>query len=587
MASKAKGRGKEGSHTNHSLKEDATTSSVVSAEPKDQPPLLQHTPREIWAEIFTIICLSHVVRFQPTENKHEEYYSSFISYDSLHPKHPSWILASVCRPWRNIMESLPNVWANIHIQTSFYHLSDKTLHNLFVSRLQLVITRSKSVPLNLKLDFRDFKRKSYYKTSLHRTLMSLLMAHYPRWRSFMVWDQVYHVLVTMLLYFQAKETLAPNFEMLEVFKIRFGRNQQPVPLNQAGISATFPKLRKLATAGRISPESILDFFPCGQLYDIEVGTDINITRLLPQFVNARKLSVLPLVDRMMGGSLDEALPIQHTSASLTVSHLTELSLTYWMVQHIPPDFQAPNLTVLKVETIIDKDTLQIATSFIHRSACKLLEFHVYHLECLPDQALLRTLLEAIPDVVNLHMGFAEENVVDSMIFLPRYLGIGDEQEIVANGFVTLLAGRKDKDKTFDLCPRLESLRIQIATRERGESSSLWGDDLFYDSESEEEEAFERNRSLDESITFHFDDFAAMIKERHLRSLDAVDAQRLGTAGQMKNVGLATNLRSNPAAQEALLSLEELEGLNVSFSLDNIDGSGRWKWERLTKWGSVD
>jgi hypothetical protein len=436
--------------------------------------VFQRVPRETWIEIFRFTCLS-----KPNKG---------VLYDSLHPKQPCWILTEVCHEWRRLVESLPGLWAHIHIHASFRYL-DK-LPDTFLRCFQRILTRTAQVPLELQFDFTDCRALSSLSvfqpphfefdpdpvSDLLKPLLDLLLPHYQRWRYFDVSDIRMDFLESMLERFRHLSLFHPEFTQLRSFRHSYQKDSH-LPLTTHGVSPRFPSLASVDIRNELGVQTILSLFPCEQLEDVQIishSIETDLSPLIPHFTRANRITLM----QPWQNQSEEA-----GSDTLVLSNLNELSLSYWNpppAQQLLP-FLAPHLTILAIDYLRADEDVDGVISFLQQSGCSLKLLHIHRL-VFGQLHLLHQLLHAIPKIVSLSLGFDLDEDEDWYDFAeddPMF-PTNTPWAKLPNTFVKLMGERREDDRGLIFCPRLETLYLRVGKIPDPERLPIRGCDALFD-----------------------------------------------------------------------------------------------------------
>ncbi|KAL0958018.1 hypothetical protein HGRIS_000193 [Hohenbuehelia grisea] len=184
-------------------------------------------PAEVFSEIFQYCCVTDALDVFNREG----------------PQQHQWILSAVCRRWRTIALSTPQLWSSLHFDVAY------AIRNHFrdiAGIAREILQRSGRVRLAVTLDMHAHR---------HR-LISVLLKESSRWRSFRLILRLHkssHKMVAML------NDQGGNFPVLEALAVEI-TGDLPAPLTAF---ETCPKLRTVVLSGESLVRNVA--VPWGQI----------------------------------------------------------------------------------------------------------------------------------------------------------------------------------------------------------------------------------------------------------------------------------------------------------------------------------
>ncbi|KAK1229541.1 hypothetical protein PQX77_007367 [Marasmius sp. AFHP31] len=322
---------------------------------------------------------------------------------TLDTKRLPWTLGQVCRRWRRLAISLPDLWTTIDINWDGILMGERA--QLFLERrLSLFLQRSSDRPLSI----------SWYQDScLDRVLLSMLCSVSFRWkaatirtgtkglRQLSVYSGLFSNLARLHLHFE------------EGMLLEQGETDAPFSTFR-----TAPALRELSLFGNDDsiPHRLNTQIPWHQItrFSVKDFSPINIRTILPLLVNVEEC-ILDSFDHS-GGSL--------TLSPTILPHLHLLYVYPPTVDAAMSFFQSLTLPKLRsVELGIFDGPAGIADSFVQlleRSSCQLEKASLYYLD---EVDLVRVLQSPRMHYVNT-MDLCGSYLDDGSS--PHYDGVSDE-----------------------------------------------------------------------------------------------------------------------------------------------------------------
>uniref|UniRef100_A0A0W0ET98 Uncharacterized protein n=1 Tax=Moniliophthora roreri TaxID=221103 RepID=A0A0W0ET98_MONRR len=341
---------------------------------------IRHIPSEIMQKIFSsCIERSNIMisaeRFPRT---------------SLNPSQVPWVLGHVCRTWRALALSTPNIWSSVSLvirrrleDSNEKHVSSHLL------RLGLQLDRSEDHPLDVSL-YLD-REQSFHPWTV------LLCSRSQQWRylrlegdsrGFRPISRIQHFL--------------PALENLELSIASYYSQADIDWLEQA------PRLKSLSLTTIPSTK-----LPFAQIKNFRWREDFNSSSSFSysSFVSSKLWPMLRSLSGVEACSLEFVKESQpYASSDLANLHYKRLRKLELMssssrqvdVQCLLAKFTAPRLTHLFISSKLTE--VNVLVDFVGRSACKLTNLVIYSAESVTSNNFAR-ILSVLPELTHLEFGF--------------------------------------------------------------------------------------------------------------------------------------------------------------------------------------
>ncbi|PPQ66995.1 hypothetical protein CVT26_009956 [Gymnopilus dilepis] len=293
-------------------------------------------------------------------------------------------LSSVCRGWRNIAISTPQLWTTLAICLGTPRLLDHlgTIHDW--------LGRSKALPLTIYLDdsedeYLEEDREPLETEDIYHEISQVadvLKLHSGRWESLSIF-----VPGQFLGAFGSTQEVSPVFRSLSLMT-----TDPTIPDNIADFRLADFKPRSVTLNSVCSDFLGIDWSALTQIYlsDLSIGSYLRLLQLAPSLQECR-LTSFEFTSEDHG---------QIASDTITHSLLQELVFTFRddsLVCIILDHVAFPALQKLRLAgSRLPMDAL---SSFFTRSSCQLTELHIF--ACCLDDHLLLHLLAQLPSLVEL------------------------------------------------------------------------------------------------------------------------------------------------------------------------------------------
>ncbi|KAL0573676.1 hypothetical protein V5O48_008273 [Marasmius crinis-equi] len=303
---------------------------------------LRRFPNEILAQIFELCVEEDIDMDERMKNfNRDEDFPSTLDTEKC-----PWVLGQVCRRWRELVLSLPELWASIDMNWK-EGLTNVTLDPFIERRLSLTLRRARDQPLSV----------SWYQDSCHERALSILCSRSFQWKE-----------ATIRTGVKGLKLLAPYhgmFPSLSTLHLHFEEDDGLEDGENDAIFSIFhvtPALRNLTLSGHLPNRRFIALVPWEQITSVKVKPAGGITPNLGP--------IIPLLRSAVQFDLESFNSIgQAPSAPTILPHLCTLVLTPGM-NAMFESVTLPGLKTLRINVVPPPGAL---LRFLERSSCQLEE----------------------------------------------------------------------------------------------------------------------------------------------------------------------------------------------------------------------
>jgi hypothetical protein len=314
---------------------------------------------------------------------------------SLFPRRADlFLLSAVCRRWRELVLSMPELWANIHILYGCKPLDD------YVDMINLLIARSQVLPLSIRLDHIPDRG------DMHAILLAAIN-HLERWRHFTLRCESFNINISDF----PSECHAPLLESLTVISSEFP-SRDLFHLIQSLVHDA-PRLRSIEV--KISRfDNYLDVFPWRQLKCLQIRGGLSVMDCIVVLSQALQIEECSFYVSAMGGptsSLPPCITLHHLEGFVIGSTVSIADL----LDHL----SVPALWDLVIGSVGSDSfpwSRESFSSFINRSSSPLRDVRIEI--SLLEEDIIRCLQDLSSTLVNLelHARHMTDRVVKLLTF---------------------------------------------------------------------------------------------------------------------------------------------------------------------------
>ncbi|KAJ4465856.1 hypothetical protein C8R41DRAFT_926383 [Lentinula lateritia] len=231
---------------------------------------------DVWGHIFFYGAGYH--------KDHEDYFASTSHFLDLNS--PPWIYGRVCRQWKDIIHSMPSLWARVKIELRQIQTSTSGI-SMVLLLISIYLRHSKTLPLIVYLNMSSPK-SSPAVSDFITNISNAVLTHSWRWKSLVLAGGQGT---------GATSVSEDDFISLERIEIRESDSRDGTT---STLEIVAPKLRAWSTVASRWSNSV-KIMPTSSLfhqitdYSLSAVASSEVLRIIPQFPNLRKLSVRGLL----------------------------------------------------------------------------------------------------------------------------------------------------------------------------------------------------------------------------------------------------------------------------------------------------